>query len=69
MKDANDLCLRNEAIEYSLEELIDSITADDLCDVQDGTFTKVYEEYGLEMFKAGSSLKGKTIEEIINFIK
>ena len=24
-----------------------------------------YEEYGLEMFKAGSSLKGKTIEEII----
>ena len=48
MKDANDLCLRNEAIEYSLEELIDSITADDLCDVQDGTFTKVYEEYGLE---------------------
>lgn len=32
----------------SLEELIDSITADDLCDVQDGTFTKVYEEYGLK---------------------
>ena len=24
-----------------------------------------YEEYGLEMFKAGSSLKGKTIEDII----
>ena len=34
--------------EDSLEELIDTITADDLCDVQDGTFTKVYEEYGLE---------------------
>ena len=48
MKDAIDLCLRNEAIEYSLEELIDTITADDLCDVQDGTFTKVYEEYGLK---------------------
>ena len=32
MKDATDSCLR----------------ADDLCDVQDGTFTKVYEEYGLK---------------------
>lgn len=32
MKDAIDSCLR----------------ADDLCDVQDGTFTKVYEEYGLK---------------------
>ena len=32
MKDATDSFLR----------------ADDLCDVQDGTFTKVYEEYGLK---------------------
>lgn len=32
MKDATDPCLK----------------ADDLCDVQDGTFTKVYEEYGLK---------------------
>ena len=32
MKDATDSCLK----------------ADDLCDVQDGTFTKVYEEYGLK---------------------
>lgn len=41
--------------------IVDKDAVDKLCKILD----LEYDKYGLEMFKAGSSLKGKTLEEII----